>query len=187
MRGIHRSPMGKLFHVLTLSRSKKFSKIVGIMTANVLWDWHGRSILIYRSLWNQSKLAGRQTSTTGKGLTYPTTKSSQINTYTWWRHYMETFSALLAICAGNSPVTGEFPAQRPVTQSFDVLFDLGLNEWLSKQSWGWWFETPLRLLWRHSNDTVKSANMYLLNLELVECLNKCISRHADLSISDKLW
>ena len=40
---------------------------------------------------------------------------------------METFSELLAICAGNSPVTGEFPAQRPVTRSFDVFFDLRLN------------------------------------------------------------
>ena len=40
---------------------------------------------------------------------------------------METFSALLAICAGNSPVTGEFPAQSPVTRSFDVFFDLRLN------------------------------------------------------------
>ena len=39
---------------------------------------------------------------------------------TWWRHQMETFSALLAICVGNSPATGEFPAQRPVTRSFDV-------------------------------------------------------------------
>ena len=47
---------------------------------------------------------------------------------------METFSALLVICAGNSPVTGEFPAQRPVTQSFDVFFDLRLNERLSKYS-----------------------------------------------------
>ena len=45
---------------------------------------------------------------------------------------METFSALLAICAENSPVTGEFPAQRPLTQSFDVLFDLRLNKRLSK-------------------------------------------------------
>ena len=34
---------------------------------------------------------------------------------------METFSALLAICAGNSPVSGEFPAQRPVTRSFDTF------------------------------------------------------------------
>ena len=50
---------------------------------------------------------------------------------------MEAFSALLAICARNSPVTGEFPAQRPVTRSFDVIFDLRLNKRLSKQSRGW--------------------------------------------------
>ena len=55
---------------------------------------------------------------------------------------METFSALLAFCAGNSPVTGEFPAQGPVTRSFDVFVDLRLNKRLSKQSWGWWMETP---------------------------------------------
>ena len=41
---------------------------------------------------------------------------------------METFSALLAIYAGNSSVTGEVPAQRQVTQSFDVFFDLRLNK-----------------------------------------------------------
>ena len=52
------------------------------------------------------------------------------------------FSALLAICAGNSPVPGEFPARRPVTRSFDVFFDLHPNKRLSKQWWGWWFETP---------------------------------------------
>ena len=44
---------------------------------------------------------------------------------------METFSALLAICVGNSPVPGEFPSQRPVTRSFDVFFDLDLNKRLS--------------------------------------------------------
>ena len=68
-----------------------------------------------------------------------------------WRHEMEIFSALLVICAGNSPVPGEFPAQRPVTRSFDVFFDLRLNKQLSKQSCGWWFETPSRPLWRHRN------------------------------------
>ena len=67
----------------------------------------------------------------------------------WWRH--QTFSALLALCAGNSPVTGEFPAQRPVTRSFDVFFDLRLNKLLSKQSRDWWFETLSRPLWRHCN------------------------------------
>ena len=69
----------------------------------------------------------------------------------WWRHQMETFSALLSICAGNSPVPDEFPAQRPVTRSFDVSFDLRLNKRLRKLSWGWWFETLSRPLLRHCN------------------------------------
>ena len=62
----------------------------------------------------------------------------------WWRHQMETVSALLAICAGNSLITGEFPAHRPVKRSFDIFFDLRLKKRLSKQSWGWWFETLSR-------------------------------------------
>ena len=45
--------------------------------------------------------------------------------------------------------TSEFPAKRPETRSFDVFFDLHLNERLSKQSWGWWLETPLCPSWRH--------------------------------------
>ena len=71
--------------------------------------------------------------------------------HSWWRHQMETFSALLALCAGNSPVSGEFPSQKPVTRSFDVFFDLRLNKRLSKQPWGWWFETLSWSLWRHRN------------------------------------
>ena len=47
--------------------------------------------------------------------------------------------------------TGEFLTQRPVRRSFDVFFDMRLNKHFSKQSWGWWFETLLRPLWRHSN------------------------------------
>ena len=46
---------------------------------------------------------------------------------------------------------GEFSAQRPVTRSFDVFFDLRLNKRLNKQSWGWWFETLSRPSWRHRN------------------------------------
>ena len=55
-----------------------------------------------------------------------------VNSIPWWRHQMETFSALLAICAGNSPVTGEFPSQRPVTGNFDVFFHLRLNKQLRR-------------------------------------------------------
>ena len=57
-----------------------------------------------------------------------------------WRHHMGTFSALLAICAGNSPGTGAFPSQMPVTRSFDVFFHLRLN-----------IETPPRSLRSHCN------------------------------------
>ena len=74
--------------------------------------------------------------------------------YSWWRHQMETFSALLALCAGNSPVPGEFPSQRPVARSLDVFFDLRVNTRLSKQSRRWWFETPSRSLPRRCNDKI---------------------------------
>ena len=47
---------------------------------------------------------------------------------------------------------GEFPTQRPVTRSFDVFFELRLNKRLSKQPWGWWFETPSWSLWRQCNE-----------------------------------
>ena len=46
---------------------------------------------------------------------------------------------------------GEFPTQRPVKQSFDVFFDLHFNKRLSKQPWGWWFETPWSL-WCQCNE-----------------------------------
>ena len=58
-----------------------------------------------------------------------------------------TFSALLAICAGNSPLP-----KKPVERSFYIFFDLRLNKRLNKQPWGWWFETLSRPLWRHRNE-----------------------------------
>ena len=73
-------------------------------------------------------------------------------TETRWRHQMESFPALRVICAGNSPVSSQFPAQRPVTRSFDVFFGLLLNKLLSKQWWGWWFEMPSRSLWHYCNE-----------------------------------
>ena len=61
----------------------------------------------------------------------------------WWRHQMETFSALLALCVGNSSM-------------FSLIF--ALNKRLSKQSWGWGFVTPSRSLWRHCNDVRHVTN-----------------------------
>ena len=77
--------------------------------------------------------------------------ANTLTLFSWWLHQMDTGYALLALCAGHSPVTGEFPAERPLTRSFDVFFDLRLNTWLSKQSWGWWFETQSHSFWRDCN------------------------------------
>ena len=91
-----------------------------------------------------------------------------------WRHQMETFFALLAICAGNSPVPGEFPAQRPVTRSFIIYFDL--NKRLSKQSWGWSFETLPCPLWRHYNG-VTSYERYVVSFQQsLECIKAIMFR-----------
>ena len=81
-----------------------------------------------------------------------------------WCHEMETFSRYWPFCAGNSPVTGEFLSQRPMTRSFNIFFDLRLNNRLSNQSWGWWFETPLRSLWRQCNIDLGLSDVNLLQL-----------------------
>ena len=76
---------------------------------------------------------------------------------------METFSALLAICAGNSPVPGEYPAQRPVTRSFDVFFDLRLNiDWVNNREAG-----DLRCYRAHYDVIVMRGHMLLSQTALV--------------------
>ena len=120
---------------------------------------------------------------------------------------METFSASLAICAGNPSFIGEFPAQRPVVRSFDVFVDLRRTKQLSTQWWGWWFEPPLRPLCRHCNVelvfavslmlrgiliiTFRKYKLYVVKLKILACyyltcllkqnetiwLKKCISKY----------
>ena len=68
----------------------------------------------------------------------------RVKSTAWWRHQMETFSPLLGLCVGNSPVTDDFPTQRPVTRSFEVFFDLRMNQQLSKHCSRRWFETSSR-------------------------------------------
>ena len=85
----------------------------------------------------------------------------------WWRYQMEAFSALLALCAGISPVNGEFPSQRPVTQSYDVVLDLPLNKGFSKQLRHQWYETQSCSLWRHCNVCVSYT--YRTDVRRVGC------------------
>ena len=91
--------------------------------------------------------------------------SSEIwyNQHAWWRHQIEAFSASLALCARNSPVTVNYPHKGPVTRSFGVFFDLCRNKRLSKQSEGWWFKTPSHPLWRHCNEEATIAISQLIN------------------------
>ena len=107
--------------------------------------WAGTIILLSEGQWSSPQVTQH-----GVALRNATINKTTQST-TWWCHQMETFSTLLALCVGNSLVTGEFPSQRPVTWYFDVFFDLRLNKRLSKQSWSWWFEMPSRSLWYHSN------------------------------------
>ena len=94
----------------------------------------------------------------------------------YWRHQIEPFSALLALWVGNSPITSEFPSQRPVTRSFDVFFDLRLNKRLSKQSRRRWFETPsLCPLWRHCSGVLcRAATLYKVLRLISQMLPKSI-------------
>ena len=86
---------------------------------SISWRHHGKRYhgltRHYPWIWPMSQVEYTQT-----GL------ETKLHMAKWWRHQMETFSAL--------SVTGEFPAQRPVTRSFDVFFDLRLNKRLGKQS-----------------------------------------------------
>ena len=86
------------------------------------------------------------------------------------------------LCAGNSPVTGVFPALRPVTRGFYVFFDLRLYQQLSKQWRRWWFETPSRSLWRLGNaeiqsrfELVSSSLMWKPEIVWMPCLTATIS------------
>ena len=74
--------------------------------------------------------------------------------------YPVLYSIMMTSSNGNifrvtGPLRGEFTAQRPMTRCFDVSSDLRLNKRLSKQSWGWWFDTPSGPLWRHRNDRLQ--------------------------------
>ena len=87
-----------------------------------------------------------------------------------WKHILRYWPSVW-----NSPVTGEFPSQRPVTQSFDIFFDLRLNKQLSKQSWDWWFESHgtdydvivMNTLWltsiRQLSDQIQHFHLYSMS------------------------
>ena len=101
---------------------------------------------------------------------------------------METFSALLAFCAGNSPVHGEFPIQRPVTRSFDVFFDLRwIRSWVNNREAGdlrrqqAHYDVIDMILWFLFNYSVggcgrMNTNLYIIMI-FVLCLHAYMNRY----------
>ena len=76
--------------------------------------------------------------------------------------------------------SGEFPTQRPMTRSFDVFFDLRLNKRLSKQPWGWWFETLSWSLWRHCNVLFVYCGVVITQSMFCKVLAKSFPRSIDI-------
>ena len=92
---------------------------------------------------------------------------SQLTAKTMMTSSNESIFRVTGHLCGNSPITSEFPPQRPVTRSFDIFFDLRLNKRLCKQWWSWWFETPSYSLWRHCNALVENLSLCVFALYLV--------------------
>ena len=90
-----------------------------------------------------------------------------------WKHFPRYWPFVRGI---HRPSAGH----RPVMRSFDVFLDLRLNKRVSKQSWGWWFETSSRSLWRHCN----VDNQYLSHLNVMACSSIDTNPGTDLSWQD---
>ena len=103
-------------------------------------------------------------------------------------HYDVIVMMMTSSNRNSSAVTGEFPSQRPMTRSFDVFFNLLLDKRLSKQSWGWWFETPSRSLWRHCNEEREKTPPHTRGVWLRSCavmkFTVYIMRFSTVSVTD---
>ena len=118
-----------------------------VMTART--RTYPRNVFHSQKPWNSHKRCFFFTSSCLYSTTTFNMSSQSVYDVACWRHRMEAFFVLLALCEENPLYSGGFPSQRPVTRSYKVFFDLRLNKWLSKQSRRRWFETPSRSLWRH--------------------------------------
>ena len=138
--------------------------VVCIMTAIFSWfQWstciHRMNLIREKVYWNRPCQYSTNASTAlfnvcsvlQKIWLYYLNTTSNGTWHTWWRHQIETFSALLGLCEGNSPVTGEFPAK---DQSSGALMFSSICSWKKqlKQVRRRWFETPSRSLWRQCNE-----------------------------------
>ena len=88
---------------------------------------------------------------------------------------MEILFALLALCAGNSPVTGEFPSQRPVTRIFGVFFNLRLNKR--------WLVTPSHSLWSRQLSMLPGTLKMVVGFIISVSVSAKYQRNMDLKVT----
>ena len=112
--------------------------------------------------------------------------SRRLRRDTWWRHQMETFSALLALCAGNSPVPVNSPHKGQWRGAL-MFFDLRPNKRFSKRPWGWWFETPSWSLWRQCNELHSNLTPFLWNISMKCTLFNVWTRHIVWNFKRNRW
>ena len=112
------------------------------------------------------------------------------NIHLGWQDIMMTSSngnifRVTGHLCGNSLVTGEFPAQRPVTQSFYVFFDLHLKKRLSNQ----WWDFDLRCHCAHYDVTVLMASSFWSLSKWAKTLSVALFtlRHTDPIIFFPRW
>ena len=103
-------------------------------------------------------------------------------TYWYLAHIMMT-SSNGNIFSVTGPLCGKFTGHRWISPHKGqwrgaLMFSLicALNKRMSKQSWGWWFETPSHSLRRHYNEVHTSAKM-IRNMKTISFKEKCISNY----------
>ena len=153
VRVIHRSPVNSPHKWPVTQKMFPCGDVILVMSLY----WSGpRNAAIYREISLGTSVSEGMVlvwlaMTSSESLTKLAMKKAAPFNISWWRHQMKTFSALLAFCAGNSPVTGEFPSQRPVTRSFDFFLWSAPKQTLVQTIETPVIETPSCSLWCHCN------------------------------------
>ena len=135
---------------LRISRNSHRKVLVAILACHITGQF---SMTLFFGVWSQSEgphICSILTATGNHRLSQYIKRIGIVLGHTMMTS--STGNCVTGNLCGEFPVTGEFPAQMPVTRSFGVFLDLCLNKRLNKQQlWGWWFGTPSRPLWRHCN------------------------------------
>ena len=105
----------------------------------------------------------------------------------WWRHQRKHFPRYWSFVRGihRSSVNSSHKGQWREALIFSL--SCALNKRLSKQSWGWWFETPSRSLWRHCNENRRCGVKLLYMLYKKYAISKNATSKIMLKVNSYAW